>query len=503
MTNPFHAVLDTAIDPNPASPDDSGARRRFPAMPLGEAVDMGRAPDGTPLIDPRIFDSREFARNPYPYYRIMRDHHPVFHDELHNCYYVTRYADVTACYFDEIGFNTIPKGSSSGVLGNTQLELSGIEHRRRRNIYGRHLVGAALTKRLHALGEIAEELIAEWWDADHPKNRADGDRPSRIEVDTESNTAVVELGRCFANEFPISVVAQVLGIPQDARQQFTWWYDAMMSGLGGSETHHAGLVARQDLEDYVESLVEERRSVPTYLYDQAGDEICMDIISELCHSEIDGDVMSTEEITSFVALIIGGGGETTRGAIMNLWYLLLQHPDQFEAVRNDPELWTTAFHEMLRHSTSIGGQPRHNTFDMELHGVRIPAGSLVHMVDVSANHDDRVFADPERFDIFRPDLYSGKILRSGYDGSGHDGDGRFSHMAFGVGPHLCPGAWISHQEAAIGSALLEPVLRNVRIETDRMPKNPTADVDGIELAPIGLGAIRELWLRFDLPDERR
>ena len=139
---------------------------------------MGHAPDGTPLIDPRIFDSGEFARNPYPYYRIMRDHYPVFHDQLHNCYFVTRYDDITACYFDEIGFNTIPKGSSSGVLGNTQLELSGIEHRRRRNIYGRHLVGAALTKRLHALRDIADELIAEWWDPANPKNQATADRPA-------------------------------------------------------------------------------------------------------------------------------------------------------------------------------------------------------------------------------------------------------------------------------------------------------------------------------------
>ena len=62
----------------------------FDFMAVGVAADMGHAPDGTPLIDPRIFDSAEFRRNPYPYYRIMRDHYPVFHDRLHNCYYVTR-----------------------------------------------------------------------------------------------------------------------------------------------------------------------------------------------------------------------------------------------------------------------------------------------------------------------------------------------------------------------------------------------------------------------------
>ena len=462
----------------------------FDFMPLGVAADMGHAPDGTPLIDPRIFDSSEFRRNPYPYYRIMRDHYPVFHDRLHNCYYVTRYADITACYFDEIGFNTIPKGSSSGVLGNTQLELSGIEHRRRRNIYGRHLVGGALTKRLPSIERIAQDLIAEWWTPGSDK---------MAEVDADG-TATIELGAAFANEFPISVVADVLGIPQDARAQFTWWYDAMMSGLGGSETHHDGLVARQDLEDYVEDLVAQRRAEPTYLYDDQGNVVAMDIISELCHAEIDGDVMSTEEVTSNIALVVGGGGETTRGAIMNLWYLLLQHDDQWRAVLDDAELWQAAFHEMLRHSTSIGGQPRHNTFDIEMHGVQIPAGSLMHMVDVSANHDERVFADPERFDIFRADLYSDKILRSG-----HSKDGRYSHMAFGVGPHLCPGAWISHQEAVLGSRVLVDALPNVRINMERMPKDRVGSdrTETTVLAPIGLGAIRKLWLDFDAPDARR
>jgi pulcherriminic acid synthase len=456
---------------------DSGASRRFPLMPLGQAVDMGRAPDGTPLFDPRIFDTPEFQRNPYPYYRILRDHYPVYFDKLHNCYYVTRYDDITACYFDDEGFNTIPKGSSSGVLGNTQLELSGVEHRRRRNLYGQHLVGESLKNRIPAIRRLAEQMIAAWEKAS----------PDTV-IDHPDGTRTIELGRAFANEFPIRVVCQVLGFPEEASDAFFYWYNSMMSGLGGSETQQQGLEARQHLEDYVEGIVEARRTKPTYLYDEAGNPLGKDIISKLCESQIDGDYLSTEEITSNIALIVGGGGETTRGAIMNMWYLLLQHPDQFARVQQDTALWDAAFHETLRHSTSIGGQPRHNTFDVEMHGVRIPAGSFVNMVDVSANHDERIFRDPERFDIFRPDLYTGKILRSGYAK-----DGRHNHMAFGVGPHLCPGAWISHQESVTGSRILLKHLKNVRIHRERMPK----DIDGVSLAPIGLGAIRALWLDYD------
>ena len=78
-------------------------------------------------------------------------------------------------------------------------------------------------------------------------------------------------------------------------------------------------------------------------------------------------------------------------------------PDQFDKVCADEELWDAAFHETLRNSSSIGGQPRHNSFDIELHGVTIPAGSLVQMIDFSANHDDRIFEEPEAFNIFRKD----------------------------------------------------------------------------------------------------
>jgi len=458
--------------------DGLGARRSFPLMPVGEALDMGHAPDGTPLLDPRILDAPEFFRNPYPYYRIMRDHYPVYHDKLHNCYWVTRYDDITECYFDDEGFNTIPKGSSSGVLGNTQLELSGIEHRRRRNLYGQHLVGESLKNRIPAIEHLAEEMIAAWDKAvDSPW------------VSDSNGVRTIELGKMFANEFPIRVVCEVLGFPKEAQADFYYWYNSMMSGLGGSETHKQGLEARQHLEDYVQGIVEERRVTPTYLYDNSGNPIGKDIITKLCETKVDGDYLSTEEITSNIALVVGGGGETTRGAILNMWYLLLQHPDQFAAVCADESLWDKAFHETLRHSTPIGGQPRHNSFDIEMHGITIPAGSLVNMVDFSANHDERIFKDPETFNIFRDDLYAGKLLRSGYRK-----EGKCSHMAFGVGPHLCPGAWISHQEAVVGSRILNKHLKNPRIRVEKMPK----DIDGKSLAPIGLVSVRELWLDYDL-----
>lgn len=467
---PFSDTLRTAIS-------DSQTENVVPTLPVGQAWDMGTSDDGTPLFDPRVFDSAEFFRNPYPYYRILRDHYPVYFDQLHNTYYVTRFDDVTACYFDDEGFNTIPKGSSSGVLGNTQLELSGVEHRRRRNLYGQHLVGQNLKKRVPSINRLARSMIDAWDDISDANT-----------VINENGARTVELGRAFANEFPIRVVCEVLGFPAEAQDRFYYWYNSMMSGLGGSAAQKQGLQARQDLEDYVASLVTERRKEPTFLQDEDGNVIGKDIITKLCETRVDGDLLSTEEVTSNIALIVAAGGETTRGAIMNLWYLLLNHPDQLADVRADDSLWDAAFHETLRHSSPIGGQPRHNSHTIDMHGVTIPAGSLMQMVDFSANHDERVFADPETFNIHRSDLYSGKLLRSGYRK-----DGRSSHMAFGVGPHLCPGAWISHQEAVQGSRILMERLKNPKIDLDRMVK----DADGKTLKPMGTSGVRELWITYD------
>ena len=457
----------------------SPADRDFPLMPLGQAVDMGHGPDGTPLIDPRLFDTVEFQRNPYPYYRIMRDHYPVFHDKLHNCYYVTRYEDITDCYFDALMWNTIPKGSSNGVLGNTQLELSGVEHGRRRNLYGRHLVGKALTKRIPAIERLAAEMLASWLDP----------AAGVAEVDPVTGRRTIELGRAFANEFPIRVVCQVLGFPDEARGDFFYWYSSMMTGLGGSETHHQGVQARQDLEDYVEGLVEERRTradLPVRRRrqpDHHGHHLRAVPLGGRRRRALDrGDHVEHRPRRR------GRRRDDSR-----------RHPQHVVPAAAAPRpvrrrSWPTTPCGTRRSTRRCATPPRSvaspatTASTPSCTACTIPAGSLVHMVDFSANHDERIFAEPGdvRHLPARPLQRQDPAQRLPQGG-------QCSHMAFGVGPHLCPGAWISHQESVLGSRLIVKHMRDPRIAVDRMPK----DIDGVSLAPIGLGAIRELWLDFE------
>ena len=184
-------------------------------------VPAGAPSHAKPLVDPRIFDSAEYRGNPYPTLKILRDHYPVYHDKLHNCWYITRYNDVVDCYLQQEVFNTIPKGSSSGVLGNSVLELGAEEHRKRRNIFGADIVGKPLLKRIPAIEREAADMISAWIG------------PVAEGLASEmGDSCSIELDKQFAAEFPIRVVAAVIGLPREVQDKFYYWYDTMMSGFG-------------------------------------------------------------------------------------------------------------------------------------------------------------------------------------------------------------------------------------------------------------------------------
>jgi pulcherriminic acid synthase len=131
-----------------------------------------------------------------------------------------------------------------------------------------------------------------------------------------------------------------------------------------------------------------------------------------------------------------------------MWRNLLADPDQMAPVVDDPKVLDRVFDETMRHSPSLVYLGREANADVEWNGVTIPAGGHVRLAVDSANHDDEVFDDPDRFDIFRTDLHRGLEHRSAsYD----DGAG---HVAFGAGAHFCLGYALARLEATTASRAL-------------------------------------------------
>ncbi len=259
----------------------------------------------------------------------------------------------------------------------------------------------------------------------------------------------------FATRLPLNVILDVLDLPQEAHDMFHAWYPAMMNGInGGPELRVKGQQANAEYHAYLDPLIEARRRNP-------GE----DLLSRLVHAEVDGQRMTKDEIKSFASLILVAGAETTDKAIANLWYQLLANPDQWAAVQRDPELLDRAFTEMMRIHGPAGAQTRRAVRDVALHGEVIPAGAYVHLSLYGANRDERVFKDPDRFDLFRDDLYFGKELRYGY----HQ-DGRASHLGFGLGPHFCVGYQLARAESVIGTRMLMQVIRNPRFKPGSNPQ---------------------------------
>jgi pulcherriminic acid synthase len=394
--------------------------------------------------------TREYWRNPYPVLKVLRDHYPIYHDPIRNVWYITRYDDVVEAFKDNEHFsNRIFKTFMGVVFGPTIMELDGEEHSRRRNIVAPEFAGKKLEAMLPIIERNTAALIAKFTEK-NARKLAEG-FADRGEVDLIDE---------FSTRLPVNVILDVLGLPQSDHDLFHEWYPAMMDGLtGNAQQREYGIYCNQQFHAYIDGLVDERSVNP-------GD----DLISKLCVAEVDGHRMSKEDIKAFSSLLLVAGGETTDKAIANTWYHLLTNLEQFHEVERDPELFDRAFTEMMRITPPAGGQPRECVKDYAKHGTTIPAGAEVQLSIFGANHDERVFKDPDRFDIFRDDLYFGKELRAGY----HEG-GKASHLGFGLGKHFCVGYQLARAETVIGSKMLLQAMKNPRIKPG---SNPQVQVAG-------------------------
>lgn len=256
-------------------------------------------------------------------------------------------------------------------------------------------------------------------------------------------------------DFPLRVVYELFGLPSDDKEAMDAFNtNALTMVLGGmvdmSKPEEAmqrmqnAAAAGEALYQQILEAVEQRVAAN----DIEGD----DLIAILLRIEEDGERLTPHDIAAFLRPTLAAAGETTSRALGNYLALLLENPDVLERVRNDRSLVTPAMNEAMRYEGSVSVIPRIVTKDVEVAGVKIPAGSGINMLVGSANRDPAAHEDPESFNI---DLKRKK-----------------QNMTFGFGPHMCQGMPLAKIEMECAVNALLDQLPNLRLD-------PDADYEGI------------------------
>ncbi|HEV3281637.1 MAG TPA: cytochrome P450 [Acidimicrobiales bacterium] len=229
--------------------------------------------------------------------------------------------------------------------------------------------------------------------------------------------------------FPVQVIARILGLPRADFPVFQRWAIEITSVTANWER---GVAASEALRDYFAAVLEERRRQPAD-----------DLISELVVAEVDGRKLADEEIYSFLRLLLPAGVETTYRASGSMLYGLLTNPDQLRAVVDDRDLIAQAFEETVRWEPPVTVILRRATRDTELAGVPIEAGADVALLLGAANRDERKYAEPDRFNLFRESR---------------------QHVGFGFGIHVCLGMHLARMESRVAMNTLFDRLRDLRLD---------------------------------------
>jgi cytochrome P450 len=257
----------------------------------------------------------------------------------------------------------------------------------------------------------------------------------------------------FAFPLPAAVIAELLGVPLERRDDFKRWSDDVVSiGLTGDATAQ-GVASLKEMGLLFYQLIEERRREPR-----------QDLISALLGAEVGGKRLDPVECTGFCILLLIAGSETTTSLLSNAVSCLVQHPEAASRLRQDPSLTTSAIEEVLRFRSPVFGLSRRARVDVELRGRRIAANERVFAWIASANRDPEVFPQPHRFDIERRPNH---------------------HVAFGHGIHFCLGAPLARAEAAVALPMLLQQLPDLRLSADEAPEPlDSSVVTGFKRLPV-------------------
>jgi cytochrome P450 len=272
----------------------------------------------------------------------------------------------------------------------------------------------------------------------------------------------VELRGRFAVPLPLTLIAEQLGVPRRDLATFKKWSDGFVAQLGLMASPEEELEAARrivEFQHYFARSLDARARAPQD-----------DILSDLVHARVEGErPLDTAESLSILQQLLVAGNETTASAICEGVWLLVTHPAELEKVRRDPARLPNLVEEVLRLATPTANMWRIVTRDVELGGVKVPRGSFLMVRFASANRDERVFPDPDRFDVDRPNA----------------GD----HLAFGQGIHHCLGAQLARRELLLAFRSLLARLPGLRLAAGQPLRHPPN---------VLLRGLESLHLEFDV-----
>lgn len=353
-----------------------------------------------------LLDDSTFLDDPQPVYRRLRDECPVAWNQQVGFWALSHHRDVAAASADPGTFC-----SSRGIILSeigveypappTIMHTDPPEHTRYRKL----VQPAFSPRRIKAM----EPMVF---------SRA-GTLVARIPVGQP-----VDIVEALTAPLPLQVIADLLGVDDADNDRFLLWSDAAIPGAGDfTDDERMALIG--EMVGYLLGAAAARREAPTG-----------DLISSLATVELDGDHLSDNEIAMFLVQLLVAGNETTRHALSGGLLALADHPEQWEALRQDPALMTGAIEEILRWTTPVIAFMRTATHDTEVRGVTIRKDDPVLLLYAAANRDPDEFGpDAHRFDITRTPNH---------------------HLAFGFGAHFCVGSALARLEVrATLTSLLE------------------------------------------------
>ena len=359
------------------------------------------------LLDP------QFYVDPWAAYRWLRDNDPVFWDPIHKLWGISRYEDIV-----EVEKNTAVFTSEEGSRPATDqhddtsmINRDDPEHQQQRMLVARQFTPRAVRQLEDRIRSVVTDLI-----------------------DSVAQKERCEVVDALASPLPAILIGEKIGFPREMWPKIREWSEITMheSGQNPPDGSPAPMSERSQnaIMEFAGAMIEliaQRRVEPED-----------DLVSIWCHTEQGGRKWSDGEIISEALLVLDGGAETTRSVIGATIRELAVQQDQKQLLIDRPELLAeTAVEEFIRWVTPILNMRRTVTVDHEFHGKQMRAGDEVLLMYASANRDERVFTDPDRFDVTRSPN---------------------NHIGFGFGTHFCLGSSLARIEIRI---MFEELIRRL------------------------------------------